>query len=59
MSPTDMRVGSKVTVAFSVAKLTLASPTPGRARRALSTRRTQVAQVMPATLRMTFSCSAV
>ncbi len=58
MSPTEIRVGSKVTVAFSVAKLTLASPTPGNSRRAFSTRPTQVAQVMPATFRTTFSCSA-
>src|SRR5664280_424829 len=40
-------VGSNVTWAFSVAKLTLAALTPSRRRSAFSLRATQLAQVMP------------
>ena len=43
--------GSKVTDAFSVARLTLAADTPSSLVRAFSTRRTQEAQVMPSTSR--------
>src|SRR5918995_858072 len=42
-------VGSYVTLAFSAAKLTLASATPSILERVCSTRRTQEAQVIPVT----------
>src|SRR5215217_5207132 len=42
-------VGSYVTLAFSAAKLTLASATPSFSERVRSTRRTQEAQVIPTT----------
>ena len=54
----EMFVASARTVASSVARLTLASATPGTALSAFSTRMTQDAQVMPATWSRV-SCSLV
>ena len=48
-SPVDTSPGSKVTVAFSVARLTLALSTPSALPMARSTLATQLAQVMPVT----------
>jgi hypothetical protein len=46
------------TVALSLARFTLASRTPGTFSRALSTRPTQLAHVMPVTLKIVSRTSA-
>jgi hypothetical protein len=54
-----MTAGSKATLAFSVARLTLASCTPETFDSAFSIRRTQLAQVMPVTPKVTSSRAGV
>jgi hypothetical protein len=47
------------TLAFSVARLTLASSTPGTAFRAFSTRATQDAQLMPSMSKPRLDCACM